>query len=90
MHHARPRATERLALVFGSHVRSRAGMAGIDTRRIGWFTRFERTLVLVLGLLLNRVSIALWLLAILTNFSALQRVIYTVRAGRSRSEAAGG
>ncbi len=74
--------------VFGSHVRSRAGMAGVDTRRIGLFTRFERTLVLAAGILLNQLSIALWVLAILNNFSALQRIIYTVRAARGRSEAA--
>ncbi len=76
--------------VFGSHVRSRAGVAGIDTQRIGWFTRFERTAVLAAGILFNHISIALWVLAGLNNFSALQRVIYTVRAARRRSEAAQG
>src|SRR5436190_83183 len=30
--------------VFGSHVRSRASMVGIDTKTIGVFTRFERIL----------------------------------------------
>jgi phosphatidylglycerophosphate synthase len=67
------------ASVFGSHVRARAGMAGIDTKTVGIFTRAERTLVLVAGLLLDKVVIALWILAIFNSFSALQRVIYTFR-----------
>ncbi len=67
------------ASVFGSHVRSRAGMAGIDTKTVGIFTRAERTLVLVAGLLLNKVVIALWILAIFNSLSALQRVVYTIR-----------
>ncbi len=76
--------------VFGSHVRSRAGMAGIDTRRVGAFTRFERTVVLAAGILLGRLSLALWVLAILNNFSALQRIFYALRAVRGRSEAVQG
>ncbi len=76
--------------VFGSQVRSRAGMVGIDTKTIGIFTRFERTLVMVLGILLNQLTIALWVLAILNNLSALQRVVYAVRASRSRSRAVEG
>jgi phosphatidylglycerophosphate synthase len=76
--------------VFGSHVRSRAGMAGIDTRHVGVFTRFERTLVLVLGVLFNVLSIALWVLAVVNNFSALQRIVFTVRAARRGSRALSG
>jgi archaetidylinositol phosphate synthase len=76
--------------VFGSHVRSRAGMAGIDTGRVGIFTRFERTVVLAAGISLGRVSIALWVLAVLNNFSALQRIVYAVRAAHGRSEAVRG
>ncbi len=76
--------------VFGSHVRSRAGMAGIDEKKIGIFTRFERTLVLAVGILVNRLTIALWVLAIFNNFSALQRIIHAVRAERRRPSAAEG
>ncbi len=68
------------ASVFGSHVRSRAGMAGIDTKTIGVFTRAERTLVLVIGILIGKINIALWILAIFNSLSALQRVIYTIRS----------
>jgi phosphatidylglycerophosphate synthase len=68
------------ASVFGSHVRSRAGMVTIDTKSIGLFTRFERIFLLFICILLGKVIIALWGLAIFNSFSTLQRVIYTVSA----------
>ena len=67
------------ASVFGSHVRSRAGMLEIDTKTIGVFTRCERIFILVIGLLIGKVIIALWALAIFNSFSALQRVVYSIR-----------
>ncbi|HLO18381.1 MAG TPA: CDP-alcohol phosphatidyltransferase family protein [Anaerolineales bacterium] len=72
------------ASVFGSHVRSRAGMVGIDTKTIGIFTRAERNLVLIVGILICRTTLALWVLAIFNSFSALQRVVYTIYASRQR------
>jgi Phosphatidylglycerophosphate synthase len=71
------------ASVFGSHVRSRAGMLGIDTKTIGVFTRCERIFLLVIGLLIGKVMIALWGLAIFNSFSALQRVIFTIRVSHN-------
>jgi len=68
--------------VFGSHVRSRAGMVEIDTKTIGIFTRFERIFLLFICILIGKVTIALWGLAIFNSFSALQRVIYAIRAYR--------
>src|SRR5512142_736109 len=76
-------ATAMFGSVFGSHVRSRAGMSGIDTKAFGVFTRFERTLILTIGILLNQLTIGLWILAICNNFSALQRIIHVVRAAHS-------
>ena len=70
------------ASVFGSHVRSRAGMVGIDTRTIGLFTRCERIFILVIGILIGQQTLALWALAIFNSLSAFQRVIYTIRADR--------
>ena len=74
------------ASVFGSHVRSRAGMLQIDTKTIGVFTRCERIFILVIGLLIGKVIIALWALAIFNTFSALQRVVYSIRIA-NRNEA---
>ena len=66
--------------MLGSQIRSRAGMIlGIDTANIGFFTRFERLLVLMLGLAMHQVTIALWILVLFNNFSAMQRLIYVIR-----------
>ena len=74
------------ASVFGSHVRSRAGMVGIDTKTVGFFTRCERIFLLVIGILAGQATLALWALAILNGFSALQRIIYTIRVVRNDEE----
>ncbi len=66
--------------VFGSHVRSRAGMMGIDTKSIGLFTRFERIFILIIGMFIGKLTIALWGLAVFNSLSANQRIIHTVRA----------
>ncbi len=70
--------------VFGSQVRSRSSMAGIDTKDVGVFTRCERILVLASGLLADRLTAALWVLAVLNNFSAAQRLVHVVHAVRRR------
>lgn len=67
----------------GSHIRSRAGMTGIDLKNVGFFTRLERNVVLLLGLLTGWVTPALALLALASNLSALQRLAHALRAGRT-------
>ncbi len=70
--------------MLGSQVRSRASMTlGIDTRNVGCVTRFERVLILVTGLFIDKMIITLWILSALVNISAVQRVIYVVRASFS-------
>jgi len=64
--------------MFGSQVRSRAGMVGIDTKDVGLATRFERNLILIIALFIRQIPIALWILAVINNIVALQRVVYTV------------
>jgi phosphatidylglycerophosphate synthase len=63
----------------GSHIRSRAGMVGVDTKNVGIFTRAERYLVLIFALLSGWVTPALGLLAFANNISALQRLIYVLK-----------
>ena len=58
----------------GSQIRSRAGMMGLDTKDVGIFTRAERIIVFVLGLLTGFLMPAIALLAFANNFSALQRL----------------
>jgi CDP-diacylglycerol--glycerol-3-phosphate 3-phosphatidyltransferase len=80
------RASTEVMLIFvalfgsmlGSQVRSRAGMVGIETKDVGLVTRFERILILLIGLFTYHVTIALWILAVLNNLAAFQRVVYVV------------
>jgi phosphatidylglycerophosphate synthase len=74
--------------MLGSQIRSRAGMLGIDTKDIGFFTRFERALILGGGLLMDQILLAMAALAVLNNFSALQRLYFTWQALRVREQAA--
>lgn len=68
--------------VFGSlmvsYTRARAEGVGIECKE-GLLTRFERVILLVAGLVLQQVHLALWILAILTNVTALQRVYHVWR-----------
>jgi len=59
-----------------SYVRARAEGAGLKLTD-GIFTRPERVIVLGLGLMVDQMLIALWVLAVLTVFTVLQR-LYTV------------
>ena len=70
--------------LLGSQIRSRAGMVGIDTRAVGWVTRFERLALLVVGLFTNQLTLALLGLAALTCLSATQRLLFTVRVARGQ------
>ncbi|MCG3212213.1 MAG: CDP-diacylglycerol--inositol 3-phosphatidyltransferase [Anaerolineae bacterium] len=56
-----------------SYARARAEGIGVPLKD-GWFTRFERIFVLVIGLLFNQVTVALLILAVFTNLTAVQRM----------------
>ncbi len=56
-----------------SYARARAEGIGV-TLKDGLFTRFERIFVLVVGLLFNQVTIALFVLAVFSNLTAIQRM----------------
>ena len=56
-----------------SYVRARAEGAGLKLTE-GIFTRPERVIVLGLGLIINQMRIALWILAVLTVLTVLQRL----------------
>ncbi len=60
--------------VLVSYTRARGQSLGYDTK-VGFLTRFERYLVLSPLLVLNLPQIALWILAIFANFTALQRIL---------------
>ena len=61
-----------------SYSRARAEGLGMDCK-IGLLTRMERAILLFVGLLLGQVRITLWVMAVLANFTALQRMVYVWR-----------
>lgn len=58
-----------------SYARARAEIIGIDCK-VGLFTRVERFIVILAGLLTGWTSYALWILAIGTPITALRRAWY--------------
>lgn len=72
-----------------SYVRARAQVAGVDLRE-GLFTRPERVILLALGLIIDQTRIILWILAVLANFTVLQRLfVVWRRLGQAGSAATG-
>jgi CDP-diacylglycerol--glycerol-3-phosphate 3-phosphatidyltransferase len=68
--------------VMVSYVKARA--EGLNFQiKIGVLTRVERYLVMAPCLVFNQPMIALWILAILANFTAFQRIYYIRRIARS-------
>ncbi|MGQ9572381.1 MAG: CDP-alcohol phosphatidyltransferase family protein [Dehalococcoidia bacterium] len=59
-----------------SYIRARGEILGLQIRE-GLFTRAERVIVIGLGSIIDQVRIALWILAVLANLTALQR-LYSV------------
>lgn len=62
-----------MGTVLVSYTRARAQSLGIETK-IGMLSRLERYIVLVPALILNFPLVALWIMAIFTNITALQRI----------------
>jgi CDP-diacylglycerol---glycerol-3-phosphate 3-phosphatidyltransferase len=60
--------------VLVSYVKARAESLGF-TAKVGILTRVERYLILAPALLLNIPWLALWIIAIFANFTALQRIL---------------
>jgi len=60
--------------VLVSYTRARAQSLGWETK-VGILTRLERYLVLAPALILNYPLVAMWILAVLTNITAIQRII---------------
>jgi CDP-diacylglycerol--glycerol-3-phosphate 3-phosphatidyltransferase len=58
-----------------SYVRSKAETLGYEAK-IGLLTRLERYLVLVPTFILNIPMVGLWIVAVMANFTAIQRIVY--------------
>lgn len=61
--------------VLVSYIRARAQSVGFDTK-IGIFSRVERYLVLIPGLVFNQPLIAVAIIALFANITALQRILH--------------
>ncbi|HZP25721.1 MAG TPA: CDP-alcohol phosphatidyltransferase family protein [Dehalococcoidia bacterium] len=61
-----------------SYVRARAEVIGVNLRE-GLLTRAERVVILGLALIIDQVTIALWILAIAANLTAAQRLFLVWR-----------
>jgi CDP-diacylglycerol--glycerol-3-phosphate 3-phosphatidyltransferase len=61
--------------VLVSYVKARAESLGFECK-VGLLTRVERYLVLAPALVINQPLIALWIIAVLANFTAFQRILY--------------
>ena len=97
--YARVDRTPQMVLVwvaaFGSFMTSyaRARAESLIPRcNVGFLERPERIVLIILGALTNRMVAVLWVIAVLSNVTALQRVVYTyveLKRGWSRSEPGG-
>ena len=65
-----------------SYIKARGEGLGLECR-IGLFTRAERVIVLAIGLLVNQVLIALWILVPLVYITVIQRLLYLRKQGKT-------
>lgn len=64
--------------VLVSYVRSRAESLGYESK-VGILTRLERYVVLVPALILNIPMVGLWIVAVMANLTAFQRILHVRR-----------
>jgi CDP-diacylglycerol---glycerol-3-phosphate 3-phosphatidyltransferase len=78
-----------LAAVIGSlmvsYTRARAEATGVDAE-VGIFARPERVILLAILLIFEQPVIALWILAVVTNFTTMQRIFHVWRETRNGSD----
>lgn len=70
-----------VALLFSlmvSYTRARAEGLNIECK-VGWFSKTPRVIVVATGLILDRLPIAIWVLAIFSCVTSLQRVLHVYR-----------
>lgn len=66
-----------------SYVKARAEGLGL-TCEVGLFTRPERVIVLAIGLIFNQMLVVLWVIAVLSNLIAWQRVLHVLKQVRGQ------
>jgi len=71
--------------VLVSYTRARAEGLGLECK-VGLLTRLERFLLIAAALILDQVTPALWVLAVLSNFTAIQRTVHVWRITRENDK----
>lgn len=69
--------------VLVSYIRARGQSAGYDSK-VGVLTRFERYIVLSPALVFNYPLVGIWIIAVLANLTALQRILDVRRQAHRR------
>ena len=68
-----------------SYIRARAEGLGWQCQ-VGLFTRAERVIVLVIGLLINQIFIVLCVLVVFVFFTVVQRLVYLWKQGKFKGD----
>ena len=68
-----------------SYVRARAASVGMETK-VGFLSRFERYLVLAPTIILNIPVVGIWIIAILGNITAIQRILDVRRQAHEQNK----
>ena len=68
-----------------SYIRARAEGLGLQCQ-VGLFTRAERVIVLAIGLLVNRIFIALCILVVFVSITVIQRLVYLRKQATIRGD----
>jgi len=71
--------------VLVSYIRARGQSLSMDTK-VGVLTRFERYLVLAPSLIFNVPMVGIWIIAVLANFTAFQRILDVRRQAHARAQ----
>lgn len=71
--------------VLVSYIRARAASLGMDTK-VGFLGRFERYLVLAPSLILSIPMVGVWIIAVLANITAIQRIIDVRRQAHEQNK----
>jgi CDP-diacylglycerol--glycerol-3-phosphate 3-phosphatidyltransferase len=71
--------------VLVSYIRARAASLGMDTK-VGFLGRFERYLVLAPSLILSIPIVGVWIIAVLANITAFQRILDVRRQAHEQNK----
>lgn len=71
--------------VLVSYTRARAEGLGLECK-VGLLTRLERFIIIAVGLFFNWITPMLWVMAILTHVTAIQRIVYVWQITRASDQ----